>query len=124
LIGRHEFRVGSTADDPHHAISVLPAVSVGAELCYFPGKFQPGDVLRSAGRRSVSTQPLQKVRAIECGTLHVNDDFLGPRLWFRNILDFQDVRAAETSDNNSSHDLVLKFQPQKSTKGTKAQRVR
>src|SRR5262245_46833186 len=78
LVGRYKFCMSPATDDPHDAITFTPALSVRARLCHFTGKLKPGNVLVSARRRSISTLPLQKVCAIECGTSHVNEDFIRP----------------------------------------------
>jgi hypothetical protein len=98
--------MGPATDDPHHAIAFTPAVSVRAELCDFAGKFQPRNVRGSTPRRSISTLPLQKVRAIESSTSHVHEYFLRTRLRFGNILNFQDLRSTEMSNHNSFHGSI------------------
>ena len=102
----HKLRVRSTSNDSHHAIASLPTVSVRAQLRDFAGKLKPGNVLRSTRRRSISTRPLQQICAIQRGTPHANENFLSRRVWFRYVLDFQDLRPTETSDDNSFHGLV------------------
>ena len=103
---RHKFRMGSTTDNPHDAIPFMPAVRIRARVCYFAGKFQPGNVLRLARWRSISARSLQEVRAIERGTPNVNENFFRPGLWFRHIVDFQNLRATEMSNDNSFHSDV------------------
>jgi hypothetical protein len=95
--------MGPATDDPHHAIAFTPAVSFRAELCDFAGKFQPGNVLGSARRRSISTLSLQEIGAIERGTLHLDKYILRSRLGCRNVLNFQNLRTTEMSNDNSFH---------------------
>ena len=82
-------------------------MSIRAQRCYFAGKFQPGNVLRLARWRSIPACSLQEVCAIERRTPHVNENFFRPRLWFRHIVDFQNLRATERSNDNSFHDLTI-----------------
>ena len=105
LMRRHKFGMGSATDDPHNAIAFLPALSVRAQLCHFTGKFQPGNVLRKRPAAQHIDLPLQKVRAIERATAHVNENFVRSGLWCRNVLDFQNLRTTETSNNNSFHEF-------------------
>ncbi len=103
LMRCHKFSMGSATDDPHDAIAYLPALSVRAWLHHFAGKFKSGNVLRRAGRCRISTLPLQKICTVERSTPHVNEDFMRPRLRFRNSLDFQNLRSPKTINNNSFH---------------------
>ena len=103
LMRRHKLGMSSAPDYSHDPIASMPALRVRAYLRHFAGKFEPGNVLGSPRRRSVSTLSLQKVRAIESGTPHVNDDFFWSRLRRRNVLNFQNLRTTKTINNNSFH---------------------
>jgi hypothetical protein len=105
-MGRHKFRVSPTPDNSHDAIPFVPAVSIRSQLCDFAGKFEPRDVLRCSRWCRILTQPLQEVCAIKPSAPHVNEHFVRPRLWLWHVMDFQDLRTTETSNNNSFHGLV------------------
>jgi hypothetical protein len=87
LMGRDEFGMGSATDDAHDGIPFVPPLSIRAQLRDLSGKFQPRDVFSSTRGRSISTYPLQEVGAIQCGTVHTNENLVRSGLWCGNVLD-------------------------------------
>ena len=102
FVNHHPLRVATARQKRHHAVTHLDASDALAQTSHDTCAFEPED-RAGARRRSVDPASLQKVRAVQPGSLDVDQYPTAAEFGFGDLPEFQLLGATGFVDDNGLH---------------------